>query len=511
MYYRLFILLLAVFVLSCSNDKIELGHDHGGEAGHDHGEEAGQDDHGHGGGEIENIRFTEFSKLHEMFTEMTPLINGNESEFIVHFTKLSDFKPVTSGSLKIEFSGAINETISANSIKRNGIFIIPFIPKATGTVGITFIYTNENISDTIIVPSQKCYSSMEEAKKDEIPSESGITFLKEESWKIDFALTQVISTNFSETVKAAGKIINNPADEIIITATASGVVEFADNSLTPGKKVSSGSKMFSIKSGTLRADNMELNYTLAKSNFERAKKEFDRISELNKLKISSEKEFLDAKSSYENAEAILRNYSQSADGKSITIKSPKTAYLNKMMVNQGQFVEAGTPLAVLTNNNRLVVKVDLPANEYSKLNSITDANFLIGDNAINMRELNGKIVGNPINSSSSSFVSIYIQIDNKLNFLPNSFITVFLFGDNVTNSISVPKESLWEDQGNYFVFVQKHGELFEKREVTINGFDGFNYLIGSGLNQGEVIVNKGTYRVMLASKSSDLPSNSHAH
>jgi multidrug efflux pump subunit AcrA (membrane-fusion protein) len=95
--------------------------------------------------------------------------------------------------------------------------------------------------------------------------------------------------------------------------------------------------------------------------------------------------------------------------------------------------------------------------------------------------------------------------------MPNSYVTAYLFGSIISNSVTVPKEALWEDQGNYYVFVQKHGELFEKREVTIAGFDGINYLIGSGLSIGDVLVSKGAYRVMLASKTSELPAQSHAH
>jgi RND family efflux transporter MFP subunit len=490
-------------LVACTKTRFE-SHDHSSGHGEEHG-------HGHGSGEIENIRFTKFSDKYELFAEMTPLIKGQESEFVVHYTKLSDFKPILNGSLSISLSGAVNKVLNVEKIARAGIFITSFVPENTGDISIKFIYSNNNDKDTIEVESQKCYSSMNEAKKYEIPAESGITFLKEESWKIDFALKQIVPTNFSETVKATGKIINNPADEIIITATTSGVVEILDNTLTPGKQVSSGSRMFSIKPGSLREDNMELKYVQAKSNFDRAKKEYERVSELNKSKITSEREYLDAKSSFENAEAIFNNYSQSSGGKNISIKASKGGYLKKLMINSGQFVEAGTTLAVITNNNKLMIQIDLPLNEFSKLSKISDANFIVDNKAIKMKELNGKISGSPISSGSSGFVTLYLQIDNKFNFLPNTFLTAYLFGNNLPNSITVPKESLWEDQGNYFVFVQKHGELFEKREVTINGFDGFNYLVGSGLNQGEVIVNKGTYRVMLASKTSELPSQTHAH
>lgn len=494
------LVLFMLILVACSKTKFE-SHDHN---------TGGHDDHGHGGGDIENIRFTVFSAQHELFAEVTPMIQGKEGQFTVHFTKITDFKPVTKGSLKIVLSGSINETLSVDTIARTGIFIATYTPKSTGIVEIAFIYSDNSITDTIKVPSQKCYSSIEEAKKEQKPAEKGITFLKEESWKIDFSLMHVIPANFSETVKATGKIINNPADEIILTATTSGVVEILDNSLTPGKQVSSGSKLFSIKPGSLREDNMELKYTQSKSNYERAKKEFERVSELYKSKITTEREYLDAKASLENSEAIFKNYSQS-EGKNIVIKSSKGGYLRKLMINSGQFVEAGTTLAVIANNNKLMIQVDLPTKEFSNLSNISDANFVIDNKTVKMKDLNGRVSSSPISSGSSGFVTLFLQIDNKLNLLPNTYISVYLFGGNLPNSITVPKESIWEDQGNYFVFVQKHGELFEKREVTINGFDGFNYLIGSGLNQNEVIVNKGTYRVMLASKTSELPSQTHAH
>jgi RND family efflux transporter MFP subunit len=492
-----------LILAACSKTKFE-SHDH--ETG-----EAGHEEHGHGGGEIENIRFTVFSGKFELFAEMTPLIKDRESEFVVHYTELSDFKPVTTGSLKIILSGAINETLKADTITRAGIFIIPYTSKSIGKVDISFVYYNGMIIDTIKVQSQKSYSSMEEAKKDETPAEKGITFLKEESWKIDFALMKVIPSDFSETVKATGKIINNPADEIIISSTGSGVVKFTDASLTPGRKLGAGYRIFSLKPESLREDNFKLRFIQAKSNFNNSMKEFQRVAELYKLKIISEREYLDAKSSFENSEAIYQNYASSAEGQNLSIFVPRAGVLKNLNVFNGQFVEAGAPLAIVANNNKLLVQIDIPAKEYYKLSKISDANLVIDNSTVKLSELNGKVIGSPISSASSGFITIYLGITNNLNLLPNTYCPVYLYGSNITNSIVIPKESIWEDQGNYFVFVQKHGELFEKRQVTINGFDGINYQIATGLESGEAIVTKGTYRVMLASKSSELPAQSHAH
>ncbi|GAB1372852.1 hypothetical protein MASR1M45_29150 [Candidatus Kapaibacterium sp.] len=53
---------------------------------HDHG-------HSHGDGEIDNLKITKFSDKYEIFAEINPFVVGNESEFIIHYTKLSDLKP----------------------------------------------------------------------------------------------------------------------------------------------------------------------------------------------------------------------------------------------------------------------------------------------------------------------------------------------------------------------------------------------------------------------------------
>ena len=503
MYKIISILLLVILFGACSKTKFE-SHDHSA---------GGHETHGHEAEGIENNKYTILSERYELFAEVTPFIKDNEVKFTIHYTKLSDFKPVINGTLKIELNGEINETLLVDSISRPGIFISNYTPQSTGNFDITFIYSNELESehDTIKVKSQTCFATLEEAERVIKHDEKGITFLKEESWKIDFSLFQVKSTNFIETIKASGKVINNPANETIIAATASGVIDFADESIIQGKKVSAGNKLFSIKPGSMREDNTELKYQQAKSNYEKEKRNYERVMELYKSKISTETEYLEEKSHFETAEALLRNYSLSSEGKSAVLKAAKNGYLSKLLVTQGQFVEAGSPVAVISNNNKMLIQVELPTAEYHKITNTNNANLIINNITVSLKELNGKFIGNPINSGSSAFVTLYIQIDNKLNLQPNSYYTIYLFGDNIPNSIVIPKESVWEDQVNYFVFVQKNGELFEKREIIIQGYDGLNYLISSGLNQGEVIVNKGTYRVMLASKSSELPANSHAH
>jgi membrane fusion protein, heavy metal efflux system len=481
------------------------GHSHDGGHSHNGG-------HSHGVPNIKSIRFTEFSESYEIFTEMTPLIVGYESEFVVHFSRMSDYTPITNGSLLIQLRGAFNEDVTDDSIARKGIFITSFVPQTSGDVDIAFIYQSSEGNDTIRVAKQKCYETIAAARKDEFLEKEGITFLKEEAWLIDFGLLQIEPGVFSEVLKTTARLDLHPSGETNLTATTSGIVKFATDDLIIGKKISKGSLVFQIEAGTIREDNLHLKFEQIKSNYERAEKEYERVSELYKLKISPEREYLQTKANYENTRALYENYSQTSDGSAVLIKSPSSGMITELFVNNGQFVEAGSQLARISNTSKMIATVEIPFSIYKNFAFQSLGHFIINDSAYTLTELNGRLLGNPISTEkSNSYVNLSFEIENKHRLIRNEILDVYLFGKESNNAVVIPKAAIWEDQGHYYVFAQIHGELYEKREIKLGAFDGRNYLVEKGLSPGEVIVSEGVYRVMLASKVSNLPSTSHVH
>lgn len=499
----IYLVLFVLLFVACSKTRFDQhSHDHG----HSH------DEHGHSHEEaLENIRITEFSDNYEIFAEISPFIVGHESEFIIHYTKLDNFKPILKGNLSIIISGAINENLQIDTVFKSGIFKTTFKPQSIGDFNLSFIVNDGHLIDTISISGLKSYSSEDEAKKNEIAQEEGISFLKEEAWKIEFAVERIKSMEFNQTIKSSGRIIYNPSDEVNLIANSSGTIEFLNNSLFVGGLVSQGAKLFTIKPNTTRDDNYAIRFEQAKSELNRANKEFVRISELYKLKISTEKEYLDAQTALESAESIFKNYSQYTDGKTQVIKATKGGVITKLLVQPGQFVEAGSPIAVISNDKNMLLSIEIPNKDLVSLGQIENINLDVNNQAINLNQFGLKQVGTPIIVGNSSFSKVQFRFDNKLNLIPNSVYSLYLKGRTATSSITVPKESIWEDQGHYYVFVQKHGEMFEKRQVEVIGFDGVRYLISTGLSENEIVVTKGTYRVMLASNSSSLPSEGHTH
>jgi cobalt-zinc-cadmium efflux system membrane fusion protein len=61
------------------------------------------------------------------------------------------------------------------------------------------------------------------------------------------------------------------------------------------------------------------------------------------------------------------------------------------------------------------------------------------------------------------------------------------------------------------VFVQRTGETFERRAVTLGARTGDLVQVVSGIHTGERVVTKGAYLVRLASLATSAPAHGHVH
>ncbi|MCK5740809.1 MAG: efflux RND transporter periplasmic adaptor subunit, partial [Chlorobi bacterium] len=208
--------------------------------------------------------------------------------------------------------------------------------------------------------------------------------------------------------------------------------------------------------------------------------------------------------------SLSENYK--SNGKQIV--APASGWLNGILTEEGSFVTTGTPIASVSANRRLMIKADVSQKDYSKLPGIRAAHFKTGyDNRIySTDELRGKLVSYGKSTDRNSYyIPIYFEIDNRAEIMPGSFIEVFLLGTPLKDAIVVPKSALLEEQGSYYVFVQKCVESFEKRLVRTGADDGWEIMIEHGLAENETVVTEGVYRLKLASMPAAMPAHGHSH
>jgi cobalt-zinc-cadmium efflux system membrane fusion protein len=387
-------------------------------------------------------------------------------------------------------------------------------PEKPGLYDLIFDIKTPQYTDRIVIDSISVYEDEHSALHDQLPEDGGgdaISYLKEQAWKIDFATVQAQRQPFYEVVKTSGMVSAAPGSEQTLAARTSGIVRFTRDGLMTGLPVNAGQQLFSISSSGLTDNNINLRIQEAKIALDKAKADYDRLQRLLADQLTTQREFQQAKTAYESAQAyhqsLTATYGQGGQG----ISTAQSGFIKSLLVSPGQFVEAGQPLAIVSKNNKLVVKAELSQSAYSKISSITSANFKSGKSVYSLQELNGSVIRTGTFADNSLFIPVWFQIENREGIIPGTYVEVFIHANALANAITIPLTAVLEEQGNYYTYVQTEGESFEKRELRLGGNDGRQVQVLSGISPGDRVVTKGAYNIKLSTASGTLPAHGHEH
>ena len=322
------------------------------------------------------------------------------------------------------------------------------------------------------------------------------------------ASMEIQPKSFRQVIKASGEVQAAQGNESTIVANVAGVVSF-QRSVTEGMQVGKGATIMTISASKLQdGDPAER----ARITYEVAKADYDRASRLVESQIVSQKEFNAIKEKYENARIAYEALSKNQTKNGVAVSAPMGGYIKNLLVKEGDYVAVGQPLATVTQNNRLFLRADVSERYYKYLNGITSANFKTPyDNQVyELEALNGKLLSYG-KSAGSFYVPVTFSFDNKGDIIPGSFVEIYLLSKDMENTIVLPVEALTEEQGLYFIYIQKCAESYKKQEVKLGASNGKEVQILSGVNPGDKVVVKGAYHVKLASASNALPAHSHEH
>lgn len=315
---------------------------------------------------------------------------------------------------------------------------------------------------------------------------------------------------FNQVIKTSGQVVAAQGDERTVVATVSGVVSFNKASAEEGKAVRQGESLFSISAKHLADGDPVLR---AKISFETAQREFERAEALIVDRLISQQEYNDKKLAFENARIAYQAIS-GGGGKGANVSSPITGFVKSRLVTEGQYVNVGEPLMVVTQNNKLQLRADVSQRHYKDLPTIQSANFSTPyDNAMySLADMGGQLISYGRTTSNTEFyLPINFQFNNVGGVVPGSFVEVYLLGTVRDNVMTIPVSSLTDEQGLYFVYCKLDAEGYLKKEVHIGTTDGVNVEILSGLEVGDEVVTKGAYHVKLASLGGESIPHSHEH
>ena len=467
----------------------------------------------------ESLRLTAYNNEFEVFAEANPFVVGQQSEILAHFTWLENFKPLQEGEITVSLIvGTDGIRQSVEKPVRDGIFLFTLKPITMGTGKLIFdIHTSDGHSQ-LIVPNVKIFDNEHDAQHaaaDAVESSSnGILFTKEQSWKVDFATEEARYEPFGQIIRSIAQIQSAQGDEKVIVAKAGGIVSFSGSGIIGGQSVNAGQAMFTIDSGDLADNNLSIRYNEAVSELNRAKADYERKRELAKDRIVSERDLLEAETTFKNAEANFNHLHRNFSAGKQAVSSPMNGFVKQVLVRNGEYVAAGQPVLVVSQNRDLQIKAEIQPRYFDALGTINTVNFKVLNSNLtySLEDLKGKVVsyGKSVDLQNP-LIPLVLQVQNSAGLLPGSFVEMYIHLRTSEQALTVSRESIIEEMGAYFVFVQITPEFFEKRPVVVGKTDGFRTEIMDGLSLPERVVSKGAILVKLAQVSGQLDTHGHAH
>ncbi len=461
-----------------------------------------------------------YTASYEVYVVADPFVSGHEGHIMVHVTRLSDFKPAD----KVEVSASLlvgGQKIIAKKHKGStpGLYILELTPsgcgEATLSINIKSADTDQSATFTKLTVYKNEHEADEAAKAQADFHPNSIAFPKEKSWNTDFATTIVDYQDIGSNVRSMALVEPVPSGERTLAATVAGKVTILDPHIAIGSPIAAGKSLFRIDASGVAEGDMKLRIADAQAEYARAKREYDRINAMMADKLATASELSQARADYERAAALLSSLRKNFGGGAQSVASPIAGFLRSIDVTNGQWVEAGQPLATVTSSSMVQLTARIPSRYSADLKNISGAMLLTasGGAPISLDELNGRILSHASGvEAGSAMVPVVMEITNSLDLIPGTYVETMIRFGRGKQSIAIPRSAIVEEMGSTFVMVQINPELFEKRQVDLGTTDGYFYEVTSGLRPGERIVSKGAPIVKLSQGAGTLDAHSgHAH
>mgnify|MGYP006276528047 CR=1 FL=1 len=440
---------------------------------------------------------------YELFAE----VHYHSEEYVItaHLTELQDYTPVVIDSPEWLIGGSSSSIKATMEPLRSGIYSarIKTDYEKTHVHGMRFRINGQLYE----IKKRKNTASNEIHQHND-----DIVFTKEAAWESGMGVKVLDFEPFSATLKTPGKIELAPGAVNKVTASIRGKVNFRIPDLMEGKQVTKGEILFNVIPSENTPENHSTALRKARKNLERAKEEYKRADYLYKEDIISENELLDAKLAKELAS---ENYNALASGNSsygVNITAPASGYIGNITIENGEHINTGALLCSVIHGENYILKADIPQQYYPEMKGVSSFQFHIPGQGFRSDKIQIE-QENMILSKSlhSSYASASLPIESSTGLLPGAYAEIYFSLPAKTEQIVIPKTSLMEAEGNYYVYVMTGGESFEKRDVVTGQENRDQIVIKQGLQSGDILVTDGAYNLKLASMSGNLPSHNHDH
>jgi membrane fusion protein (multidrug efflux system) len=278
-----------------------------------------------------------------------------------------------------------------------------------------------------------------------------------------FDLPAVVEPNRVVTVSAevAGRIERLPIEE--------------------GSRVHAGDLLVQLNTDLILPE-----YESAKAQAERDQIEFDRITNLSKENAATQRELDNATSQRAISKARLDGIRARLER--TRILAPTAGVLNDLLVEEGEYVDAGKPVAQVVDSDTVKVVVEIPERDV--------AFFSVGEQAkvlANTRDPNEPLAGtitfiSELADSKTRTTRMEITLDNRQRLLRSGqIVNVRLTRQILKDAILVPLLAVIPMEDGKAVYVANSSQA-KRRQVELGIIRGEQVQIKSGLEPGDKLI-----------------------
>lgn len=278
-----------------------------------------------------------------------------------------------------------------------------------------------------------------------------------------------------------------------------------------GSYVRAGQPLYQIDSSTYEASLESARAQLATAQATLAKADADlaRYKPLVAADAISKQEYDAAVTAKRSAEAGVKAAQAAIKSAGISlnrsrITAPISGFIGQSKVSEGTLLNAGdtTVLATIRQTNPMYVNVTQSASEVMKLRrQIAEGKLLAADGVIAVGikfddgtvypEKGRLLFADPTVDESTGQITLRAAVPNDQNILmPGLYVRVLMDQVAADNAFIVPQQAVTRGTKDTVMIVNAQGGM-EPREVTIAQQQGANWIVTSGLKDGDKVVVEG--------------------
>jgi len=499
---------LLLALLACGpSPSGDHGHDHGSGGGH--GEEEGG----------ESVAITRWTGTHELFVELDTPVAGQRFAYHAHVTRLADNHAATSGALSMRFEedGFAVESHNDGEVARPGIFAgDAAAPSKPGAYRLLLSYVDgDERADwdggVVTVGASEPVAHTGE-------DEGEVAFLKETQWQIPFAVSPATEVSLSPTIEASAVVSPAPGQSTVVAAPVEGLLAWTDGLPVVGRRVQRGERLAAlVPAGAAESwSRLQAGVATASVDLDLAHKELARVEGLRSRDLLSERRLQEAKAGVERAQAELsanqRRVSALTSERSgaMPIRAPADGFIVAVGGAHGRKVAAGAPLVTVASGPAVMLEGRVHDRRRTDLAAVASVAVRRGDwDAPRPLEGARVLTERLVFDAHTLSAPLTVLVDDPAGLSVGDLVQLEVGVGEPEPRLAVPRSAVIEINGQDVVFVQKTGESFTRRRVTLGVADPTQVEVLSGIEAGDMVVVEGGFDVHVASLSGALESHRH--